>query len=159
MNKATLYLIHGFIAFGKTTFAKKLAVEKDAVRFTHDEVMIERFGTNPPADKFQEYSQIVTNEIIVKAKRRLSEGNSVILDFGFWSRNERDKYKELAKSIGADCVIYSINCDIDVAKQRCLQRTAEMPDGALVIDENAFNILLQKFEPINEDEEAVVENG
>ena len=51
---ATLYLIHGYIASGKMTYAKKLEAETDAIRFTLDEWMVNFYGANPPANKFAE---------------------------------------------------------------------------------------------------------
>lgn len=38
----TVHMIHGFVGVGKTTFAKKLQQEVNAVRFSPDEWMIAR---------------------------------------------------------------------------------------------------------------------
>lgn len=158
-NKATLYLIHGFIGFGKTTFAKKLERETSATRFTHDEIVIERYGVNPPQNKFKEYFDLVCQDIKCKTEELLKDGKDIILDFGFWTKDDRDEYQKLAKTLNAECIIYSISCDIETAKQRCLLRTSNMPEGALFIDENAFNLFLKVFEPLHEDEEAIIINN
>ena len=42
-----IHLIHGFIGFGKTTLAKQLEKSLPAIRFTHDEVMLSKYGRNP----------------------------------------------------------------------------------------------------------------
>ena len=42
-----IILLCGFLGFGKTTYAQKLALELPAKLFTHDEIMKERFGRNP----------------------------------------------------------------------------------------------------------------
>ena len=44
---AQIHLIHGFIGFGKTTLAKQLEQSLPAIHFTHDEIMLDRFGRAP----------------------------------------------------------------------------------------------------------------
>lgn len=147
-----LYLIHGFVGAGKTTFAQKLEFEKRAVRYSHDEWMCERFGPNPPAEKFEEYRQIVTDEIKQQTAERLSRGQDVILDFGFWKRADRDAYRAWAAMMDVECILYFINADPDVMKERVLQRTVDLPQGQLVIDENAIELFKTRFEPLASDE-------
>ncbi|PZQ47654.1 MAG: hypothetical protein DI551_02995 [Micavibrio aeruginosavorus] len=149
---AILYLMHGFVGAGKTTFAKKLELEKRAVRYSHDEWMRDRFGENPPAGKFAEYYEIVADDIKQQAAERLSRGQDVILDFGFWTRADRDEYRSWADLMGAECVLYYIHADPDVMKARVLKRTEELPEGQLVIDENAIELFKTKFEPLAADE-------
>ena len=50
-SKPAIYLMCGFLGFGKTTAAKKLEQELPAIRFTHDEIMLKKFGRTP--DNFQ----------------------------------------------------------------------------------------------------------
>ena len=50
----TIHLICGFMGFGKTTLAKKLAEETGAVRLTPDEIMAERYGRNLPEPEFRQ---------------------------------------------------------------------------------------------------------
>lgn len=44
---AEIHLIHGFMGFGKTTLAKQLEKSLPAVHFTHDEIMLTRYGRTP----------------------------------------------------------------------------------------------------------------
>jgi len=153
---ASLYLIHGFIGYGKTTFAKKLVKDTGAVKFTHDEWMIDFYGTNPPIENFQNYCTTINNKIIEMTKEFIKRDIDVILDFGFWSRKDRDNYRDLAKSLGAKVILYSINCDFETALERVKKRTEAMPEGAMFIDENAMHVLWKKFEPLQEDEERII---
>jgi predicted kinase len=52
---ATIHLMHGFIGFGKTTIAEKLAKELPAVRLNNDEFMELLYGRNPPPELYQDY--------------------------------------------------------------------------------------------------------
>lgn len=149
IHQHTLHLIHGYIGVGKTSFAKKLERELNCVRFTTDEWMIALYGNNPQQDKFREYEDQIKALIWQVARRILETGNDVILDFGVWKRSERDGWHSKAKEMDVGFKLYNITCPLEIAKQRTLQRTHTMPQGALVIDANAFDILQKNFEPIN----------
>lgn len=146
-------MLHGFVGAGKTTFAKKLEQQKRAVRFSHDEWMRERFGPNPPAEKFAAYYDLVTEEIRMEVAGRLSRGQDVILDFGFWRRADRDGWRLWAELVGAGCVLYYLHADPAEMKRRVLLRTADLPQGQLVIDENALVLFATRFEPLGADEQ------
>ena len=146
---AEIHLICGFIGFGKTTYAKKLGHELQAVRFTHDEIMVERYGRSP--DDFACKYKIVDDFIKEEAAKLVSNGKSVILDYGFWSRDVRRNYYEWALKLTDKVYFHSIVCNLEVAKQRVLKRSQENK-SELFIDEDCFNALLSKYEPLVEDE-------
>jgi predicted kinase len=151
---ATVHLIHGFVGTGKTTFSKKLESEnQNIIRFTLDEWMIALFGKNPPKEAFGDFEKKLKALIWGVAQKNLALGNDVILDFGFWKKNDRDDYKKMAKDVGAEVKLYNLRCPDDVILERVLKRTEEMGDGALFIDENAINEFKQYFEPVNSDTE------
>ncbi len=149
---ATLFLIHGFIGSGKTTFSKKLEVEKNAVRFTPDEWMIHFYGVNPPEEMFSIYHDNINKMIEEMAIEFLKRAQNVILDYGFWKREDRDYFRNLALNLNFDCVFYSMNSDFEVCKERALKRTNDMPKGALFIDEHALNKFWDMFQPMGNDE-------
>ncbi len=150
----TLYLIHGFVGVGKTTFSKSLERETGAKRFTHDEWMIERHGDNPQGDFDALYAE-VEKDIWALAEAALKNGRDVILDFGFWKRAERDTYKKRGADLGATVTLYNLICADETSRARTLKRTAAKEDGALFIDENALDEFRARFEPVASDEHAV----
>ena len=152
---SSIHLIHGFIGFGKTTIAKKLEQELPAVRFTHDEIMLSRYGRNP--DDFQTKYKIVDEYIKEQTKMELTNGNSVILDYGFWNKAIRLTYYLWAKNLTQHVIFHNVMCDIDIARERAILRTKNNPEE-LFIDENIFNSLLSQYEPISEDEEYLIVN-
>ena len=149
---AKLFLINGYIASGKTTYAKRLESETNAVRFTLDEWMVHFYGDNPPVEKFAEYEENIKSMIWAMAENFLTNNISVILDYGFWKRSDRDDYRGRAKVLEVSCELHALSSDDETALSRLKSRTNEMPDGALFIDENAYHILKEKFEPLDEDE-------
>lgn len=146
----SIHLIHGFIGFGKTTIAKKLEIELPAIRFTHDELMIQMYGRNPE-DFSQERFSIVDNIIKEKTAEEIKKGNNVILDYGFWEKETRKKYYNWAKTLTNDVFFHAVQCDLSLAKKRALKRTQEHIEE-FYIDENIFNNRLKRFVPMTEDE-------
>ena len=149
---ATIHLLHGFTGAGKSTFAKKLESDIKAIRFSPDEWMVKLYGNNPPEEKFAEYFQRVEDLIWQVAEQVLELDQDVILDFGFWSRASRNEARQKAKALQVDTKLYFISAPEEVMKQRVLKRTEDLPDGNLVIDENAFELFKSRFEALEKDE-------
>lgn len=141
---ATIHLMFGFMGFGKTTVAKELEKKLSAVRLTHDEIMLERYGRNP--DDFQTKYKIIDDFIRAETEKYIKLGRDVILDYGFWTHAKRKEYYLWAKTLTEHVVFHLTTCDIQEAKQRILERT-QKDKTALFIDENAFDMLLKQYEP------------
>lgn len=153
----TAHLICGYIGSGKTAFARQLEEDRGAVRFTHDEWMVERYGHNPPADKFAEYSAHITKMIWEDALLALSLGRDVILDFGFWQRVDRDEARR--KIAGYDCQMYLVVCDEETAWARVEARNKNLGDTYLLITRATFDALKSKVEPFGDDEDFIIHMG
>lgn len=152
----TVHLLHGFVGAGKTTFAKKLQTEINAVRFSPDEWMIALYGDNPDKGLFDTYYQRINKWIWVQIANVLNTGVDVIYDSGLWKRADRDDVIAKVKALGAVPKLYALQVPFDVSRDRVLKRTAAMPDGALFIDDNAIRLFWSKFEPLQDDEDAVI---
>src|SRR4028119_2022154 len=98
---ATAHLLFGYLGSGKTTFAKRLEVEHGAVRFTPDEWMARLFGDDPPEESFTEKAEAILELLEPLWTRCLSLGVDVVLDYGFWSRKERDEVRAGVARLGA----------------------------------------------------------
>lgn len=138
-----IHLMCGFLGFGKTTIAKELEAKLSAKRFTHDDIMVERYGRNP--DDFQKKFAIVDEYIRNEAKKCIKNGQDAILDYGFWTHQKREEYYQWAKGITDDVIFHLVECDLDEAKKRVVDRT-ESDSDALLIDENLFNLFLKQYE-------------
>lgn len=143
---ATIHLMFGFAGFGKTTIAKKMAEELPAVRLTHDEFMVKLYGRNMPYAEFHPNYEKVDGVLWNLAEKIIRTGSDVIMDYGFWSREDRKEAFMRAKKITDSVVFHNVVCDMTTAKQRILRRSAENPDE-LYIREDEFDTLSQKFEP------------
>jgi predicted kinase len=151
---ATAHLIHGYLGSGKTTFSRRLERETAAVRFTHDEWMRRLYGGDPPEQKFADYTQRVFSLMEELWCRCLHVGVDVILDFGFWSRTERDRIRSTITDLGADFKLYRLTCPDDMAWERIRARNVAC-DGSLYIAANTFSVLRARFQPLDDDEDRI----
>jgi predicted kinase len=79
---------------------------------------------------------------------------NVVLDFGFWTRSERDRVRELVASLGGKSVLYRLSCPDEVAWSR-IERRNEKLGADLYIAQNTFKVLKARFEPLDPDEARV----
>lgn len=142
----TIHLMVGFMGFGKTTIAKQLENKIPAVRLTHDEFMVKLYGRNMPYADFHPNFKKVDEMLWDLAEKIIKSGTDVIMDYGFWSHNDRKKAYERAKTITDDVIFHNIYCDMSVAKQRILNRSAEN-QNELYISEDDFDNLAKQYEP------------
>jgi predicted kinase len=120
--KAVVHLLHGFICSGKTTFAKKLELESNTIRFTHDERMCKLYGINPPIEKFKEYYERVEILIWEMSTKLLKLDINVIIDSGFWTISSREKVIERCKKLKVEPRLYNINCSDLLRRKRLTLR-------------------------------------
>ena len=117
---ATLHLMVGLPCSGKTTLAKKLEHELSALRLTPDEWQVGLFGQDAPEPEHDARHSLIESMLWNIARRALELGTNVILDFGFWAREERQDYRQRAKRLGASCQVHFL----DVPAEELLRRLA-----------------------------------
>jgi predicted kinase len=128
---ATLFLIVGLPGAGKTMRAKRLAAEHAALRLTPDEWMISLFGDPQPAGK----RDLLEGHFISLALEALRLGTNVVLDFGFWSRDERSSLRWLAGSVGASSEAVYLPVDRATQLERIQRRWVASPEETFVMTE------------------------
>lgn len=141
-----IHLIHGYLCAGKTRFAKQLEAETGAVRLTMDDWMIAASGDRQHLDPvlYERVRSLLDDHWMAMARR----GIELILDFGFWSRAERDAARQAAAGIGAASRLYWVTCPEEVTRQRCRRRNVTRHRD-YYFDEGAFDALIAKFEPLD----------
>jgi predicted kinase len=117
---ATLHLMVGLPCSGKTTLAKKLEYERSALRLTPDEWQVGLFGQDAEEPEHDARHSLIEAMLWKIASRALELGTNVILDFGFWAREERDDFRQRAKRLGASSEVHFL----DVPKEELLRRLA-----------------------------------
>jgi predicted kinase len=89
---ATAHLIHGYLGAGKTTFAAKLASQKNAIRLSADEWYLRLYTDGRPNTHLDDSLLLRLESVLDELwPSILIQGVDVVLDFGFWSRESRDR--------------------------------------------------------------------
>ncbi len=86
------------------------------------------------------------------AARALEIGIDVVLDFGFWSRAEREEFRSRAKALGADAEVVFLDVSREELVARLAARCANLPEGTFPVTEAQVDDYLAVFEPPGEEE-------
>jgi predicted kinase len=143
---ATLYLMVGLPCSGKTTKAKELEYELFALRLTPDEWQVNLFGhdtLDPEHDKRHSLIEALLWQI---AGRALSLGTNIILDFGFWAKEERDDYRSRARKLGARSEIVFMDVDEDELMKRVRIRNENLSNTVAYIPEELMISWIRFFQ-------------
>jgi predicted kinase len=156
---ATLHLMVGLPGSGKTTLARKLERDCAALRLTVDEWHIRLFGgdvddASDEADWTRHDARHAAIEALLweTAARVLALGADVILDFGFWTRGERDQFRARARDLRAVVRVHFADAGEALLLERIRTRNARLPADTFHIPEAKLKVWMRLFEPPMPDE-------
>lgn len=86
------------------------------------------------------------------AERALALGLDVILDFGFWTRGEREEFRRRAAVLGAGSEVHFLDAGRAVQAERLAARNADLPAYAFRVTEAQLDPWWGLFEPPTADE-------
>ncbi|SMB94051.1 AAA family ATPase [Deinococcus hopiensis] len=152
-SEPAIHALHGFLGSGKTTLARQLECGLPGMRFTSDEWMVALYSRDPPAELFPVYFARVMAVMEGQWTRALRLGVPVILDHGFWTRQERDDLRAKAAALGVPLILYTLDLPGGEALRRIRSRNGEA--GALFIADETYWLLRARFQPLEPGEEAV----
>ncbi|MDR1969833.1 MAG: ATP-binding protein [Candidatus Nomurabacteria bacterium] len=151
-KKPTLHVMVGLPGSGKTTKAKELEMEHNALRLTCDEWHIRLFGYNPTDENHGRNHENIEEIMLEIAEKVLSHGVSVIIDFGSWSRAERDDLRRMASKADANFKIHFMDVPIEKLYERLKKRNQLVTTEGFVISKEKMDRYLKLFEPPTEEE-------
>ena len=148
----TLHLMVGLPCSGKTTYAKKIEKECNALRLTPDIWHLQLFGQDAEDDAHNKSHDTIEKIMWDVAERVLTLGNNVILDFGLWAKVERDDFRARAKALGADCKIHFMDVPTEELFRRLEIRNENHQDKSFIIQPYQMEEYIKIFQPPMADE-------
>jgi len=155
-RKTIVYLICGFIGAGKTTFAKKLEEKTGAVRITKDEWSIRLIGNDPTIDGYAQWDHKIIGLSRDFAFYLAEKGIDVIMDEGFWGKEEREELKRKIHAIGAKAVMYYVDTPIETIRERVVGRNSNFTKESFKISREMLDNYLTHWQPPDEAEDYIL---
>ena len=155
---ATLHLMVGLPCSGKTALARKLEREQSALRLTPDEWHIRLFGQDAEEPEHDARHSLIEAMLWTIASRALELGTNVILDFGFWAREEREDYRLRAKRLGASSEIHFLDVPEEELLRRLAVRNSQPSQESFHISEESMQPWIEFFQKPTPEELERAEN-
>ena len=143
-----VFIMCGKLCSGKSTYANKISSTHKAVILSIDEIMLSVFGQDA-GEKHDYYVERIKAYQYAKSVEIAESGINVVLDWGFWTRKEREYAKEYYTSRHIDYEFYYLDVDSVEWNRRIQKRNQDVlnhESDMYYVDEG----LADKFESIFE---------
>ncbi len=143
-----LVLICGLPASGKSTLARQLASTIPAVRLDKD-----GWTTQLGADVWDaDFRSRLERQLWVHSQDLLAHGQSVILEWGHWARDERDEKRLGARALGVGVELHYLDAPLEELIKRAERRNTSGEWTASPITRAHFQEWVTMFQPPDEEE-------
>ena len=142
----------GLPCSGKTTLAQKLEREQAALRLTPDEWQVRLFGQDAAQPEHDARHSLIEAMLWDIASRALALGTNVILDYGFWAREEREDFRLRARQLGASSEVHFLDVPEEELLRRLAVRNAQPSQASFYITEEMMKPWIAFFQKPTPDE-------
>ena len=141
--------ICGKICSGKSYYARQIKEQKNAVILSIDEATYELID-NKQGEFYNVFAERVNKYLMKKAVEIVKVGCNVILDWGFWTKAERQETTKYFNQFCIDVEWHYVNVEQLRWKRLIEERNAKIQNGnggyEFYVDEGLLNKMLSKFE-------------
>lgn len=160
---AIVHLMCGLPCSGKTTFAKKLAEKRKALYLGLDQLLISIHGQYviESIGHEEHIKRVLSARVAIWkiAENALNSKLEVVLDDGFFLKETRDRYRDMALNFSANTRLYVIQTPLEILKERLEKRNSNLPSDNFYIGVHMLDQMLNMFElPSSEEEPHFVSN-
>lgn len=153
MGKA--FLICGKICSGKSYYAQTLKEKYNAVILSTDETTYDLIN-NEQGEFYNVFAERVNLYLRKKAAEICRAGANVILDWGFWTKNNRREMSDYLKGYGVEFEWHYIDVSDEVWMKNIDARNKKIQEGNggsdFYVDEGLLNKVKTLFEVPDKDE-------
>lgn len=152
-SEAKLYFICGKMAAGKSTYARQLARDRNALLLVQDEFLAALFpGEIKDIPDFMKYSGRLTSALSNHICALLSRGIPVVLDFPANTRNQRQWFRDLCDRAQVGHELHYVDAPDDLCKRQLRQRSQALPAGSAWTTDAEFDAITAYFQAPADDE-------
>ncbi|MGI5884727.1 MAG: AAA family ATPase [Candidatus Spyradocola sp.] len=158
---AEVLLLCGKICSGKSTLATRICRDTGALCLSVDELTLallpERLG-----DLHDEVTERAKAYLLTQAARIAAAGVSVVLDWGFWTRKDRQDTRAFFRVRGIPCRLFFLDVSPERLSANIAARNARVLAGktrAYFVDEGLRQKMESRFEPPAQEEVDLVCSG
>lgn len=148
---ANVSMICGKICSGKTTYAQRLCAARRSVLLSIDEIMLALFGLYA-GEQHDEFAEKTETYLLEKSAEIVRSGISVVLDWGFWTKQKRDSAREFFTMRGIAHEMHYISIGDETWHLRIEHRNRAVLAGtarAYLVDDNLAAKFAARFEMPN----------
>ena len=137
----------GKMAAGKSTLARELAGQDNAVLLVQDDFLARLFpGEIVDIPGFMKYSSRLKDALGPHICALLSRGLTVVLDFPGNTRDQRSWFRQLFESADVDHELHFIDASDDLCKRQLKERSKGYPAGTAWTTDAEFDAITAFFE-------------
>ncbi len=143
-----LVLICGLPASGKSTLARQLVPKMGAIRLDKD-----GWTTKLGADLWDhEFRVRLEHQLWLLSRELLARGQSVILEWGHWAREERDEKRLEARALGVGVELHYLHAPLEELIERAARRNRSQEWTSSPMTRDHFAEWATIFQPPDERE-------
>lgn len=152
-----IILVCGPNGAGKTTYSVSLCKEINAIKFSIDPWMNTLFAKDITSLDYEwviERLNRCYEQIWDVSEQVLGFGGSVVLDLGFFEKQQRQIFIDKSKTLNITPEVHYLDAPIDLRKRRVRKRNLEKDPSVYIYDvsEAAFEYMEARFEKPDDEE-------
>ncbi|MDQ0832795.1 putative kinase [Streptomyces achromogenes] len=156
-------LMAGLPGSGKTTLSRALT-DRGFVRMCPDEEMYRRhgvYGVDFPRGTFPTLERPVLDDVADELREQLKAGHDVVVDHGFWTPEDRARWRAIATDVGATPVLVYLEASHEELWARISKRNIFHADdpNSIYFSENDLQRYRARFIPPQSEERHLLYEG
>ena len=146
-----IHFVFGPTGAGKSTYARQLALDRSAIRFSVDEWMSALFFPDIRGELTFEWAMARVHRCETQiwhiTHQLLAQGKEVVLEISMSTRQLREKQIKLAETTQFPYLLHYIDADIDVRRARVRHRNKQKGSTySFDVNDDMFDFVEKMFE-------------